>query len=149
VHKFPSVHDAVLLTCWQFPATHESSVQALPSSQLAEVCWQPRNELQESAVHALPSSQLTGTEAWHVPREPQVSVVQASPSLQSAFAEQLRHPAIGRKLQTPRLHVSIVQALLSLQLASTVQAVAVGKPSHPIRPPVGPAVSAGEPAVGR
>jgi hypothetical protein len=35
-----------------------------------------------------------------------------------------------------------------LHCASTVHAVAVGNPSQPMRPPVGPADKAGDPAVG-
>jgi hypothetical protein len=149
VQRLPSLQGAVLFTCWQLPAEQESSVQGLASSQLAVVCWQPSRVSQVSVVQALASSQLTGVAVWQVPSAPHVSFVQAFASLQSAFVVQVRHPAIGRKSQTPAEHESIVHALLSLQFASTVHAVAVGKPSHPMRPPVGPAVSAGEPAAGR
>jgi len=149
VQRLPSLHGAVLFACWQVPAEQESFVHGLPSSQLADVCWQPSRVSQLSVVQALASSQETGVEAWHVPSAPHVSFVQAFASLQSAFVVQVRHPAIGRKSQTPEEQESIVHALLSLQFASTVHAVAVGKPSHPMRPPVGPAVKAGEPDAGR
>jgi len=33
VHALPSLQAEVLLRCWQTPATQESSVQTLPSSQ--------------------------------------------------------------------------------------------------------------------
>jgi hypothetical protein len=148
VHRLPSLHDAELLACWHDPPEQESFVQTLLSSQLIAACWQPDAVLQLSVVHPSLSLQSTGRLAWQVPSEPQTSVVQALPSLQSALVVHAPHPAIGRKLQTPRLHVSIEQELLSLHWASDEHAVAVGKPSQPMRPPVGPAVSAGEPASG-
>jgi hypothetical protein len=53
---------------------------------------------------------------WHIPAE-QTLDVHALPSAQSLPLEQGRQPAIGALLQpVPGLQVSVVQALLSLQV---------------------------------
>jgi len=104
VHRFPSLHEPVLLTCWHDPAEHESSVQTLPSSQLTAACWHPSSGSQLSVVQASPSSQSIGA-CVHCPLE-HVSIVHGSLSAQLS--------ALPR--QTPLTQTSfVVQALPSLQ----------------------------------
>jgi hypothetical protein len=97
VQAFPSLQDAVLFACAQpVGLAHESSVQALPSSQLgAEPGWHAWLEHVSSPLQGLPSAQSAarlqqaGTAScWHTVLT-HVSVVQTLPSSQSALTEQL------------------------------------------------------------
>jgi hypothetical protein len=114
---------------WQ-PNTgsHVSVVQMLPSLQTSGVpavqvpLWQVSAPLQ-----GLPSEQdepFATTVFWQLPPL-QTSDVHGLPSLQSVATTQDWHPGIGAWLQPEiALHVSVVQALLSLQ-SSGVPAVHV------------------------
>jgi hypothetical protein len=84
---------AVLFGCVQLPPPHTSFVQALPSSahgKLLFVCTQPEAGSQESSVQGLPSSQLAALPA-QVPPEHTSPVVQALPSSQPALLLSLWH----------------------------------------------------------
>jgi hypothetical protein len=110
------------------------------------VVVQPDAGLQPSVVHTLPSLQVSGVPAVHTPLwqvsaplqalpsghavpfarsallhtpPAQVSVVQAFKSSQSAFTVQELQDGMGVCWQPlTALHVSVVQALLSLQLSA-------------------------------
>jgi hypothetical protein len=86
------------MTFWQpFTASHESSVQGLPSSQAlaSGVCTQPWPESQLSAVQATWSSQSTGA-VWQPTPASQESPVQASWSSQLSVGK--RHPVAGSQV---------------------------------------------------
>jgi hypothetical protein len=131
---------------WQVSAPLQTveSGHAVPFVTLVVV--QPDAGLQPSVVHTLPSLQTSGVPAVQVPfwqvsaplhalvsahAEPfgrtalvhtpdaQVSVVHGFESLQSAFTLQELQPVIGACWQPlTALHVSVVHALLSLQLSA-------------------------------
>jgi hypothetical protein len=137
VHTLPSLQffDAVPE---QDPPAHTSPiVQASLSLQLAVlfVCTQPVDVLQESSVQALPSSQLTAVPLTQLPFEQTSPVVQALPSLQGPVLFVCVQPVEGLQASVvqgllslqfgaaPPVHVPfeqtspVVQALPSLQVA--------------------------------
>ena len=109
VHTLLSLHTTA--APWQEPKEQASPlVQASPSLQATVlfVKTQPDVGLQVSVVQTLLSLQTTAEPALHVP-PPQVSpVVHAFPSSQAFVLLMKAQPDAG-------LHVSVVQALLSLQ----------------------------------
>jgi hypothetical protein len=121
----PSVHEVPLLTTvfWQLPALQTSLVHGFRSLQspltvhdwqLGIGVWvQPLTALQASVVQLLPSSQLSGVPAAQVP------LWQVSAPLQTvASAHEV--PLARFACWQPRIgsQVSVVQALLSLQLSA-------------------------------
>jgi hypothetical protein len=128
VQAFPSLHEAVLLTCTQpelglhesfvhtFPSSQfgaplptqlppaqaSTIVQTLPSSQgeVLFACRHPVDGLQLSSVHTFPSEQSVAGPPWHVP-PPHVSpVVHGFPSSHVAVLFVWTHPVTGSQLSS-------------------------------------------------
>ncbi len=94
LHHAPSSQAALFGTWLQesIPSLHESAVHAMPSSQFGRVPdWHPAVALQTSApLQYCPSLQAASLGKWSQERVPSSheSVVQATPSSQSAFVWQ-------------------------------------------------------------
>jgi hypothetical protein len=123
LHEFPSLHELPFATagCWQ-PAcgSQVSVVHGLLSLQLSGVPAVQRPAWQVSApLHRLPSLHELpfGCAVFTQLPALQTSAVQGLLSLQSVSTLHGVQPAIGVWMQPERaLHVSVVQALPSLQL---------------------------------
>jgi len=102
------------------PPQASAVVHGLPSLHAFVLleCVQPLPGLHPSVVQPLPSSQLGAGPPTQMPPEQASFVVHALPSLQGSV--------LFVWLQVPAEHVSVVQTLLSLQSASTVQVGAGG-----------------------
>jgi len=126
VQALPSLHDTVLLVCWQPVAgTHESAVQTLPSSQLvAAPGWQVPPPQMSPVVQAFPSlhAAVLLVPGWQEPPEHVSPVVQGLPSLQAAVLSAWMQP-------DEALQESVVHGLPSLQLV--VPRILQAGPLHP------------------